>query len=94
MVHFALGCILIEFVLLLWHVSFFYSYHVMFLTGIMERLDQGHPHPRHVLAGNRTQASMVGSEHSSKQLFEQLINSYPEHLHELTTWLPPSVHIT
>jgi hypothetical protein len=31
----------------------------------------------------------VGGEHSSKELFEQLINNYSEHLHEVSTWLPP-----
>jgi hypothetical protein len=42
-----------------------------------------------VQAKNRTRASAMGGEHSSKELFEQLINSYSEHLHELLTWLPP-----
>ncbi len=29
----------------------------------------------------QTWASMVGGEHSRKELFEQLVNSYSEHLH-------------
>jgi hypothetical protein len=33
-------------------------------------------------ARNRTRAPAVGSEHSSKELFEQLINILSEHLHE------------
>jgi hypothetical protein len=31
----------------------------------------------------------VGVEHSSKELFEQLSNNYSNHLHEVSTWLPP-----
>jgi hypothetical protein len=34
----------------------------------------------------------VEGEHSSKPLFEQLINRFSEHLHELATWLS-SVHV-
>ncbi len=32
-------------------------------------------------AGSRTLGCEVGSEHSSKEIFEQRINSYPEHLY-------------
>ncbi len=49
----------------------------------MERLDHGHLHPKldlHFWARNRTRASSVGGEHSSKELFVQRINSYSEHL--------------
>jgi hypothetical protein len=43
----------------------------------MKRLDQGHLPPKlEVLAGNLTRASAVGGEHSSKELFKQLVNSY------------------
>jgi hypothetical protein len=31
--------------------------------------------------GNRTQASVVGGEHSRKEPLEQLFNSYLEHIH-------------
>jgi hypothetical protein len=31
----------------------------------------------------------VGCKHYSKELFEQLIYIYAEHLHELAKWLPP-----
>jgi hypothetical protein len=31
--------------------------------------------------GNQTWVSMVGGEHSRKEPFEQLVNSYLEHLH-------------
>jgi hypothetical protein len=64
----------------------------------MDRLDQGHLYPLLEVPilicpnGNGTQASVVGGEHSSKELFKQLINSYSEHLHEPATWLPP-VHV-
>ncbi len=44
----------------------------------MKRLDQGH---HHVSAGNRTLASVVASEHSSKELSEQRVNSYTEQLY-------------
>ncbi len=53
----------------------------------MERLYQGHLHPKlevlrlHVSTRNQTQAFAVGGEHSNKELFEQSINSYSEHLH-------------
>ncbi len=53
----------------------------------IERLDQGHHHPKldvrdwHVFARNRTRASVVGGEHSSKELFEQRVNTCSEHLH-------------
>ncbi len=52
----------------------------------MERLDQGHLYP--LTRASKTvisRASAVGGEHSSKELFEQLVNSYSEHLHELAT---------
>jgi hypothetical protein len=32
-------------------------------------------------AGNRTQASTVEGEHSKKEPFKQLVDSYLEHLH-------------
>ncbi len=41
-----------------------------------------------VSAGNRTWASIVGGEDSSKELFNQLINSYSENLH-MTDMAPP-----
>ncbi len=40
----------------------------------MERLEQGHLHPLPEQHENRTRASKVESEHSSKELFEQLVN--------------------
>jgi hypothetical protein len=52
----------------------------------MERLYQGHLHP--LLKQLETvifRASAVGGEHSSKQLFEQSVNSFSEHLHELAS---------
>jgi hypothetical protein len=57
----------------------------------MERLDQGPLHPllntldKHVSDRNRTWVACVAGEQTSKELFEQLINSYSEHLHELAT---------
>ncbi len=43
--------------------------------------DQGHFHSKlEVPAENRTRASTVGGKHSRKELFEQLVNSYSEHL--------------
>jgi len=55
----------------------------------MERLDQGHFHalleqPRLTCSG-RENRTRVGGEHSSKELFELIVNNYPEHLHELAT---------
>ncbi len=57
----------------------------------IERLDQGRLHPllgdpRYV-PGNRTQASMVGGEHSSKELFEQLVFGPSTWAHDMA---PPS----
>jgi hypothetical protein len=47
---------------------------------IMKRLDQGHLHPLHIAsrdkqvsAGNRTGAACATGEHSSKDLFKQLL---------------------
>ncbi len=40
-----------------------------------------------VLTENRTRAFVVGGDHSSKELLEQLFNNYAEHIHELTIWL-------
>ncbi len=37
--------------------------------------------PRLTSVGNRTRASALGGEHSSKELFEQYVNSHSEHLH-------------
>jgi hypothetical protein len=46
----------------------------------MERLDQGHLHPKlEVPRLCRTWVSEVGGEHSSKGLFEQRVHSYSEH---------------
>jgi hypothetical protein len=40
---------------------------------LMERLDQGHLHPKlEVSAGNRTRSSAVGGEHSNKELFDSI----------------------
>jgi hypothetical protein len=40
---------------------------------LMERLDQGHLHPKlKVSAGNRTRSSAVGGENSSKELFDSI----------------------
>ncbi len=39
------------------------------------------PRDKHVSAGNRTRAACVTGEHSSKELFEQFVNSYSEHQH-------------
>jgi hypothetical protein len=39
----------------------------------------------HVPAGNRTRASTVGGEHSRIEPFEQLVDSYSEHLH-ISAW--------
>jgi hypothetical protein len=50
----------------------------------MERLDQGHLHPKLEvprLTSNQTRASLVGGEHSIKELFKQRVDSYSEHLH-------------
>ncbi len=54
----------------------------------LERLDQGHLHPKlevpRLACLSRElkyRASEVGGKHSSKELFEQLVNSYSEHLH-------------
>jgi hypothetical protein len=52
----------------------------------MKRLDQDHLHyklevPRLTSVWNRTRAFAVGGKHSSKELFEQRVNSYSEHLH-------------
>ncbi len=57
-------------------------------TAIMERLDQGHLYPflePETDMSHMTRVSTVGGDHSSKELFEQLFNSYSEHLHELAT---------
>jgi hypothetical protein len=46
----------------------------------MDRLDQGHLHPpkeHPILTGRESNPGR--DEHSSKELFEQLINRYPEH---------------
>jgi hypothetical protein len=56
------------------------------LYGSMERLDQGHLHPKLVVPeltcpGNRTRASRVGGEHSRKEPSGRLVDSYSEHLH-------------
>ncbi len=55
----------------------------------MERLDQGLFHalleqPRLTCSG-RENRTRVGGEHSSKELFELIVNSYSEHSHELAT---------
>jgi hypothetical protein len=53
----------------------------------MKRLDQGHLHSKLEVPGltspsrKSTQASTVGGEHSRKELFTQLGNSYSEHIH-------------
>jgi hypothetical protein len=49
----------------------------------MERLDQGHLHPKLEVPRLKClcRVSAVGSKHSSKELFEQCINSFSEHLH-------------
>jgi len=51
---------------------------------IMERLDQGHLHPllnvpRHTFLARESNPGL--REHSSKELSEQRINSYSQHLH-------------
>jgi hypothetical protein len=52
----------------------------------MKRLDQGHLHPKLEVPGltcsgrESNLATTVGGEHSRKEPFEQLINSYSEHL--------------
>jgi hypothetical protein len=52
----------------------------------MERRDQGHLHPLlKQLETIMSRASAVGGEHSSKELFEQSVNSFSEHLHELAS---------
>jgi hypothetical protein len=48
---------------------------------IKERLDQGHLCPKNIGPGNQTQVSAVGGDHSSKELFEQHVNCYSDHLH-------------
>ncbi len=56
----------------------------------MERLEQGHLHPLPEQPENQTRASKVGSEHSSKELFEQLVNG------GISTWaryMTPPVHM-
>ncbi len=55
----------------------------------MKRLDQGHLHPKLEVPGltcpgwksNLGLQGRVGGEHSRKESFEQLVNSYSEHLH-------------
>jgi hypothetical protein len=49
----------------------------------MERLDLGHLHPKLEIDMSRPEIEPgpLASEHSSKELFEQRVNSYSEHLH-------------
>jgi hypothetical protein len=53
----------------------------------MERLDQGHLHPKLEVPGltvparNLIRASCVGSEHSRKEPSRLLVSIYSEHLH-------------
>jgi hypothetical protein len=50
----------------------------------LKRLDQGHLHPKLEDPGLTCpgwQLTSVGVEHSRKEPFEQLVNSYSEHLH-------------
>ncbi len=69
-----------------WHQALKHSQAVCSMSGKtdyvgvtnMERLDQGHLHPLLKDPSNQEQQS-------SKELFEQLIKSYSEHLHELAT---------
>jgi hypothetical protein len=61
LVYFVLGCILTEFVLYLWYVLYFLLLSLIFLIGIMEKLDQGHLHPLHVPAWNRTRCKVSTS---------------------------------
>jgi hypothetical protein len=57
----------------------------------MERLDQGHLHPKLEIPG-----LTVGGEHSKNEPFEQLVNSYLEHLHmspsACVTWTYMNTH--
>jgi hypothetical protein len=46
----------------------------------MKRLDQGHPNLEVRGLTSPGRASMAGGEHSRKEPFEQLFNSYSEHL--------------
>jgi hypothetical protein len=54
----------------------------------VKRLDQGHLHPKLEVLGLTCpgRASPVGGEHSRKEPFEQLVNSYLEHS-DMSTWL-------
>jgi hypothetical protein len=64
-------------------VSYFCQQNIHF----MKRLEPGHLRPKLQVpeptcpGRERTQASAVGGEHSKKEPFEQLVNSYSEHLH-------------
>ncbi len=58
----------------------------------MKKLEQDHlhpllEHPRLTCLGRESNTGLQGgkrqNEHSSKELFEQHVNSYSEHLHEL-----------
>jgi hypothetical protein len=57
------------------------------IANTMERLDEGHLHPklevpRLTYFGQESNLGLtVRSEHSSKELFEQRVNSFSEHLH-------------
>ena len=48
----------------------------------MERLDQGHLHPKLEVPRLTSlgRELNLGGEHSSKELFKQRVNSYSEHL--------------
>jgi hypothetical protein len=61
----------------------------------MERLDQGNLHPKlevprlTCLVRESNPTSEVGGKHTSKELLEQHINSYSEHLHMSLQHGPP-----
>jgi hypothetical protein len=65
------------------------TYHIRVTS--VEILAQDHLHPKlevprlTCLGPKQTLASAVGGQHSSKELFEQRVNSYSEHLH-MSPW--------
>jgi hypothetical protein len=64
------------------------SQFILLNIGFITRIDQGHLHYNLEVAGLicpsqviETQAYAMGGEHSRKEPLEQLVHSYPEHLH-------------
>jgi len=62
--------------------------HFLQNNSTMERLEQGHLHPLIKWTSRESNPGIGGGRNnSSKELFEQPINSYSKHLHE-----PATVH--